>query len=402
MGREQIVVIGAGHAGLAVSHQLARKGVDHIVVDKDGVASNWRKARWDSFTLLTPNWATWLPGWNYTGDDPHGFMDRAQVSAYLADYANSFSAPVHSGVEVTGLAPHNGGFRVSTSVGGMAADAVVVATGPFQIPKIPPWAAAIPSSVTQLHSSQYRSPAALPEGRVLVVGSGPSGQQIAEELIDAGRSTYLSVGRHRRVPRRYRGRDYYWWREMGGSYEKTAEDVPVSAQRDAVAPALTGGRGGHDLDLRELHSRGLALLGRALDVVDGHLSLRTDLDETLADGDRAYDDFAEWVDERLYRFEGLYQGAEPRASFPDPPRPAPSFDLREVSTVIWATGFRLDFQRWLPERALDTAGYPRHHRGVSESPGLYFIGLPWLHRLRSPFIRGASEDASHIVGSMLP
>ncbi|HEX2154191.1 MAG TPA: NAD(P)-binding domain-containing protein [Acidimicrobiia bacterium] len=391
------VVVGAGHAGLAVSHLLTARGIDHVVVDRDRVASNWRTARWDSFTLLTPNWATWLPGWHYTGEDPHGFMGRGDVVSYLEEYADSFSAPVRSGVDVTEMTKDNGLFRLVTSQGDMTANNVVVATGPFQVPRIPDWAAAVPPALVQIHSSEYRSPAALPDGPVLVIGAGPSGQQIAEDLIRAGRATFLSVGRHRRVPRRYRGRDYFWWREMGGSYEKTSEDVPLSAQRDGVSPALTGHGGGRDLDLLDLSSRGVGLLGRSIGVRGSQLVLQPDLAASIEEGNRAYREFTDWVEERLHRFHGLYGEPEPPPQFLEPPEPPETLDLHRVATVIWATGFRLDFSRWIGVPVLDEGGYPIHHRGVTHIEGLYFLGLPWLHRLRSPFIRGAGEDADHIV-----
>lgn len=394
----ETVVIGAGHAGLAVSNLLVEAGTDHVVLEKDVVASNWREARWDSFTLLTPNWATWLPGFHYTGDDPHGFMGKGETISYLERYAASFRAPVHAGVEVNQLAARDGGgLRLRTDGDEIGASTVIVATGPFQAPKMPGWAAALPSRLTQLHSSEYRSPGALPDGPVIVIGAGPSGQQIADDLVRAERETYLSVGRHRRVPRRYRGRDYYWWLEMGGWYEKTAEDVALSRRRDSVSPALTGTPEHRDLDLRELHSRGVSLLGRAVGVEGGGFALRTDLAETLATGDRAYDDFVCWVEARLHRFEGLYDDPEPRPLFDDPPEPPATLPFDRISTVIWATGFRLDFQRWVDMAIFDDDGYPIHRRGVTSVPGLYFTGLPWLHRLRSPFIRGAEEDARHIV-----
>jgi putative flavoprotein involved in K+ transport len=400
MDTSPTVVIGAGHAGLAVSNLLTAEAVDHTVLERDCVASSWANERWDSFTLLTPNWATWLPGWRYDGDDPHGFMGRDQVVAHLERYSESFAAPVRNGVEVEGLTAVDGdGFVLRTNVGELTADTVVVATGPFQAPRIPPWASNLGRRVAQIHSSTYRSPDSLPEGGVLVVGAGPSGQQIAEDLIRAERRTYLSVGRHRRVPRRYRGRDYYWWMELGGFYEKTAEDVPVASRRDSVAPALTGAEGGHDLDLRALHARGVELLGRMVGVDDGRLVLETDLAATLAAGDKAYSDFTDWVEARLHRFEGLYDEAEPRQAFPDPPPPPDRIDLGAagISTVVWATGFRLDFSRWIHLPVFDDTGFPMHQRGVTDIPGLYFLGLSWLHRLRSPFIRGAEEDARHIA-----
>lgn len=404
MTNSHTVVIGAGHAGLSVSKLLTDRGMSHVVLEQSRIVARWRDERWDSFTLLTPNWATWLPEWNYQGPDPLGFMGRDDIVDYFERYARSFGADVREGVKVTGLEPDSGGgFRLDTSAGPMQAQTVVVATGPFQEPKVPAWSNTLPAAIRQLHSSQYHCAADAPDGAVLVVGAGPSGQQIADDLRRAGRKVYLSVGRHRRVPRQYRGRDYYWWYELGGFYEKSAEDLPPNRPRgDGVAPVLTGHNGGHDLDLRELGAQGVTLLGRATGSAGGEISFKDDLFDSLSIGDRAYDDFAQWVEARLYRFEGMFDRAEPRTTFDDPPTPPTSVDVASAgfSTVIWATGFRPNFTSWIKANIFDDAGFPVHRRGVTSVPGLFFIGLPWLHRLRSPFIRGAEEDARFLVSQV--
>jgi putative flavoprotein involved in K+ transport len=398
--RIDTVIIGAGHAGLSMSSFLTPQGVEHAVLERSTIASRWSDERWDSFTLLTPNWATWLPGWHYDGSEPHGFMGRGEVVSYITRYARSFNAPVREGVEVTSLeASEAGGYRLVNSDGEIQARQVVVATGPFQTPRLPPWSRELPAAITQLHSSGYRNADQLPDGAVLIVGSGPSGQQIAEDLIRAGRTVYLSVGRHSRVPRRYRGRDYYWWQELGGFYEKTAASTPVAAQRQGVAPVLTGFGGGHDLDLRQLHGQGVTLLGRAVGAEGGRLQLDSDLLKTLAVGDLAYDRFRNWVEARLSRFEGLYGEPEERERYPDPPESPTELDLATagVSAIVWATGFQRSFADWIQVPVIGDDGFPRHQRGVTDFPGLYFLGLPWQHRQRSPFIRGAEEDAGHIA-----
>ena len=233
----------------------------------------------------------------------------------------------------------------------------------------------------------------------MVIGSGPSGQQIAEDLHRQGRRVLLSVGRHRRVPRRYRGRDYYWWLELGGFYEPTTNDVHPSRRQNPVAPALTGFGGGHDLNLRRLGAEGVTLLGRSLHASQGRLELDSNLKESLMLGDRAYDDFTAWVESRLHRFDGLYNDIEPAVDYPEPDEPPTSLDLNSstVGSIIWATGYAPDHTRWIQAPVFDNAGQPIHTRGKTPMPGLYFLGLSWLHRLRSPFIRGAEEDARHVA-----
>lgn len=392
----QTIVVGAGHAGLAVSKLLTDRGVEHAVLERSRIASRWRDERWDAFTIQAPNWCNWLPGWRYSGPDPDGFMGRDETVAYLEDYARSFDAPVREGTEVTALTRGpEGGFRLATSQGEVHAQNVVVATGPFQTPRIPSWASSLPDEITQLHSNSYRSPGLLPDGAVLVVGSGQSGQQIAEDLLDHGRTVYLSAGSHVRSPRRYRGRDFYFWRELGGWYERTAEDLGAGGG----GPTLSGVGGGHDLDLRELSARGVTLFGGAAGCDRGIVQFEDNLREVLAKGDAGYQGFVDWVEERLDRFHGLYDDVTPREVFPDPPDSGTELDLAAagVSTVIWATGFGVEFSTWIHLDVFAPSGLPVHRRGVTNEPGLLFIGLPKQHRIRSPFIRGADEDARYLM-----
>jgi putative flavoprotein involved in K+ transport len=402
--RMEAAVIGAGHAGLAMSHVLAERGIEHVVIERGRVGERWRTERWDSLRLLTPNWATWLPGWRYTGPEPDGFMHREEVAAYLQAYAESFGAPVRAGVEVKAVEAGDSDDRylVRTSTGDLEVRSVVLATGAFQAPNVPPVARSVPGDVLQLHSSDYRSPDQLPVGAALVVGTGASGQQIAEELIRAGRRVYLSVGRHRRVPRRYRGRDYFWWLENTGFYEKTADEVPLEQRRRGASPALTGAHGGmHDLDLRRLAADGVTLVGRVQEVAGRDLILGGDLAAAVAQGDQAYEQFVQWVEQRLDLPGEDVDGPEPMTRHPDPPElsePLRSLDLDQagISSVVWATGFRPSFADWLRIPVLDEEGHPVHHRGVTACPGVFFVGLHWLHRLRSAFIRGAEEDARYL------
>jgi putative flavoprotein involved in K+ transport len=400
-----VVIVGAGHAGLAMSHVLNEQGIDHVVLERGRIGERWRSERWDSLRLLTPNWATWLPGWRYTGPEPDGFMDRLEVAAYLEAYAAASRAPVRLGVDVRSLEPSPSGddrLLVRTDAGDLDAGTVVVATGAFQAPQLPETASELPADVQQLHSSRYRNPGALPPGAVLVVGTGASGQQIADELVAAGRRVFVSVGRHRRVPRRYRGRDHYWWLERTGYYDKTTADVPPDVRRGGASPALTGVHGGtYDLDLRRLASEGTTLLGRVRGVRGHRLQLAPDLAESLTAGDRALQEFVRWVEDRLELPGEPVGPPEPFAAYPDPPEvtdPILELDLERegIATVIWATGFRPTFDEWIRLPVLDDAGQPRHDRGTTPHPGVFFLGLHWLHRQRSAFIRGAEEDARHL------
>ncbi|MGH9087351.1 MAG: NAD(P)-binding domain-containing protein [Acidimicrobiales bacterium] len=398
------VIIGAGHAGLAMSNLLCAEGRANVVLEAGKVAEQWRNGRWDSFTLLTPNWAISLPNYRYDGGDPQGFMRREEIVSLLERYARSFTAPVREGVLVLALEAHDGTgtYRLRTSDGDFEAGNIVIATGPFQTPRVPAWAAELPRSIAQLHSSAYRNPAVLPPGAVLVVGSGASGQQIAEDLLRAGRKVYICVGRNANVPRRYRGHDFLWWQEHGGFYEKTADDIPLAKRRGGVSNALTGYGGGHDISPRHLHAQGATLLGRAMGIRDGKVQLGRGLKESLAEGDRAYDAFVTWVELRVDQFEGAFTQAEPAPTLPYPPEPPADLDLEvaNVTAVVCATGFRPDYDRWVRLPVLDGDGYPVHERGATACPGVYILGREWLHRARSPFIRGAEEDARHIAKLM--
>lgn len=387
----ETVVIGAGQAGLAMSYYLGRLGREHVVIERGRVAERWRSERWDSLAFQFPNWTLRLPGHRYQGEEPDAFMGRDGVVRFLEGYARLVAPPVHCGTRVTALSrTGRGRLSVETDHFSVGALNVVVATGPYQVPVVPACAAALPLGVFQITANRYTNPGQLPEGKVLVIGSGGSGCQIAEDLLDAGRAAYLSVGRHRRVPRRYRGRDFGWWQEKMGALDWLAKTLPP----DARAPLLTGAGGGHDVDLRALAARGLRLLGRLRGACDGKLQFEPDLHASLLAGDAAFQEFTRAVD------ACVGEGAQPTGCAPAQPRlpDIAELDIRSegIGSVIWATGYRYDFG-WIKCPVFGAAGRPVHQRGVTDVPGLYFLGLARLHKVKSAFLWGVGEDAAFLA-----
>ena len=390
------VVVGAGQAGLALSHCLTARGHEHVVLDRGTIAHSWRTQRWDSFRLLSPNWQTRLPGFRYHGADPEGFMTGAQVVAFFEAYARSFAAPVRSGVTVQRVAPLGHRWLVATSAGSMIADNVVVATGDLTHPRVPEQAADLPPPIVQLHTNAYRSPAQLPTGAVLVVGAGPSGQQIAAELAAGGRRVHLAVGRHRCLPRRYRGRDTYWWMDRLGMLDRTVVSLAEGARRSPNA-VLAGGT--RDLDVRRLVAEGVTAHGRLLGVDAGVASFADDLAATLDAAEDNARRFRAAVDAHV-AVSGLDVPVEPvrDPGFAGWITAAPrELDLGEIGTVVWATGFRRD-HRYIEADVFGDDGEPAHRRGVTTVAGLYFLGLRWQHRRSSSFIDGVGADAEYLAG----
>jgi putative flavoprotein involved in K+ transport len=402
--RIELVIVGGGQAGLAMSYLLTEQGKQHVVLEQARVVESWRSKRWDSLRLIAPNWSLRLPGFSYPGNNSDGFMGKDEVVAHLEAYAQSFDAPVQEGVRVTSIErdPTKAEFLVRTENGVYAAAQVVVATGALQRSNVPEIAADLPSSVVQVVSSAYRNPAALPHGAVLVVGSGESGCQIAEELRRVGRSVFLSVGRSWWSPRRYRGQDMTLWFRSVGWFDRTVDELPPGVRTGQVNPQLTGVDGGHDLTLHTLAREGVVLVGRIQDFGDGKLYFASDLAANLAWGDAQALSFLQTVDDYI-QGQGLdAPPEEPPSSLRSsdgPYRPAPQeLNIKDagISAVIWATGFRPDLS-WIRLPVLDEQGYPIQRRGVTAEPGLYFLGLDWLHTAKSGLFAGVGEDAEHLA-----
>lgn len=393
------LVVGAGQAGVAMSEHLTRAGIPHLVLERGRIAERWRSERWDSLVANGPVWHDRFPGMEFDAFDPDEFAPKEKVADYFVGYAKSFDAPIRCGVEVQSVTRLEGreGFRVETSDGVIEAANVVAATGPFQKPTYPQ---IVPESanVLQMHSNGYRNPGQLPAGAVLVVGAGSSGVQIADELRASGRTVYLSVGAHDRPPRAYRGRDYCWWLGVLGKWDAPAPRPGT----EHIAIAVSGAGGGKTIDFRRLASERMNLVGLTAAYENGVLRFAPDLADNIRRGDANYLSVLREADAYAER-NGLDLPLEPEAHEigPDPKcmtSPILELDLKKagITTILWATGYALDFG-WLKVDAFDETGRPIHQRGVSQEPGIYFLGLPWLSRRGSSFIWGVWHDARFIA-----
>lgn len=395
----ETVVVGGGQAGLAMSEHLSNCGVPHLVLERHRIAERWRSERWDSLVANGPAWHDRFPNMEFSDVHPDAFAHKERVADYFVAYAEMIAAPIRCGVDVEEVQRHAArpGFRVKTSEGEIEANYVVAATGPFQRPVIP---AMVPedSGITQIHSNAYRNPDQLPDGAVLVVGAGSSGAQIADELLRAGKRVYLSVGPHDRPPRRYRGRDFVWWLGVLGKWDATVHEPG----REHVTIAVSGAYGGQTIDFRRFVAQGMTLVGRTETFKDGVMHFATDLADNLAKGDANILSVLDEADAFAAR-NGFDFPEEPEARKfePDPQcvtNPILELNLAGagITSIIWATGFTVDYS-WLRVGALDEAGKPKHQRGISAEPGVYFLGLPWLTRRSSSFIWGVWHDAKHLA-----
>ncbi len=393
------LVVGGGQAGLAMSEHLSDHGVPHVVLERHRIAERWRSERWDSLVANGPAWHDRFPGMEFSDTDADAFAPKESVADYFVAYAEKIAAPIRCGVEVMEVRRNVGrpGFRAETSAGVIEANSVVAATGPFQRPVFP---ALVPEAagITQMHSNAYKNPGQLPDGAVLVVGAGSSGVQIADELLRSGKRVHLSVGPHNRPPRRYRGLDFVWWLGVLGKWEAQFAEPG----REHITIAVSGAHGGQTVDFRRLAEAGMTLVGRTESFADGVLRFAPDLAANIALGDADFLSVLDEADAYAIR-NGLDLPDDPDARNigPDPDcvtHPILQLDLAAagISAIIWATGFAVDFS-WLKVDALDETGKPRHQRGISSEPGVYFLGLPWLQRRGSSFIWGVWHDAKFIA-----
>jgi putative flavoprotein involved in K+ transport len=399
--RHGVVVIGGGQAGLSMAACLQRRGIRPLVLEKHRIGHAWEQQRWDSFSLVTPNWQCRLPDFPYDGPDPEGFMGRAEIVAYVRRFAERIGADVREGVAVSRLLRQGAGYRLLTAEGEIEAEQVVVATGGYHRPRRHPKGERLPRAVLQLDARDYRHPDQLPDGPVLVVGSGQSGCQIAEDLFLAGRRVHLSVGSAPRSPRRHRGKDVVDWLDRMGYYDLPIDQHPdPRVVRTKTNHYLTGRDGGRDIDLRRRALEGMMLHGRLREIGEGWIGFDDQLATHLDQADAVYSRIRTSIDAYISR-EGLQAPPEPPYEpcwEPAPGQPTNLLDLQAepLAAVVWCTGYAMDFS-WIDVPVFDGSGTPAHERGVTASAGLYFLGLPWLHTWGSARFCGVAEDADHLA-----
>jgi putative flavoprotein involved in K+ transport len=396
-----VIIIGGGQAGLSMSYCLKNRGIDHLIFEKNYIGYTWQEKRWDSFCLVTPNWQCTLPGYNYAGDDPDGFMGREAIVAYVKDYAGSFAPPIKEGVGVIALKYGGGLFELNTSIGNYTADRVVVATGSYHQPKIPRMAERLSEDILQIHSADYKNPAALPPGEILVVGSGQSGCQIAEDLHLAGRKVHLCVGSAPRSPRKYRGKDVVDWLDKLGYYDLTIDNHPDKENvRNKTNHYLTGRGGGREIDLRTFATEGMQLYGSLQDICGDNLKFKPNLKHNLDRADDVAESIKKTIDEYIHRHNLDVPEESPYRPVWQPEEVLKlDYKQANISSVIWCIGYQSNFS-WIHLPVFDGLGYPSHDRGVTSFNGLYFLGLPWLYTWGSGRFSGIARDAEFLAEYM--
>ena len=395
-----VAIVGGGQAGLSISYHLKQRGIEHLVFEKNTAAHTWATQRWDTFCLVTPNWQCDLPGHPYDGPEPDGFMKKDEIVTYLKDFVAKVNPPILEGVAVKRVERRaDGVFSVQSSDGDYTANEVVVASGGYHTPIIPRMAEKLPGSVVQIHSNQYRNPAQLPEGEVLVVGSGQSGAQIAEDLHLAGRKVHLAIGEAPRCARFYRGRDVVTWLADMGYYEMSVESHPLrDGVRDNTNHYVTGRDGGRDIDLRRFAREGMKLYGVLEDFAAGSLLFQGNLKQSLDQADRTYNGINAAIDKHIAE-NGIEAPAQDHYTpVWEPGEPVTDLVLAGsgITSILWCIGFTPDF-RWLDASVFNGAGRPKHKRGVTSEEGVYFVGLPWLHTWGSGRFGAVGRDAEHVV-----
>lgn len=399
-GHYPVIIIGGGQAGLSMSYCLKERGIEHLVLEKARIGEAWRSKRWDSFCLVTPNWQCQLPGFPYAGPDPKGFMVKDEIVRYIESYAESFQPPIREGVEVERLRRNEaGGFELQTNIGTLLADQIVIATGGYHTAVIPRLSERFAADVVQIHSSDYKSPDSLPPGDVLVVGTGQSGCQIAEDLHLSGRRVHLCVGGAPRTARRYRGKDVVEWLHEMRYYDMPVHEHPQKERVRAKANHYVTGRdGGRDIDLRRFALEGMRLYGRLLDVKGTRLVFGDDLRKNLDHADAVAESIKATIDKYIAAqgidapIEAPYQPPWQ----PDNPRPDLDYFVAGIRSVVWSMGFRTDYS-WVEIPLFDGSGYPSHKRGVTSVPGVYFLGLPWQYTWGSGRFSGVAQDARYLA-----
>ncbi len=392
-----IIIVGGGQAGLSLSYCLKEKGFEHIVFEKNTIGYSWRSKRWDSFCLVTPNWQCKLPGYHYFGDEPEGFMQKDQIVQYIENYAASFAPPIKEGVEVLKVRSFQGGFAVTTTIGEYTADTVAIASGSYHRPKIPPVAQNLDKSILQLHSSEYKNPQSLTDA-VLVVGTGQSGCQIAEDLHLEGKKVHLCVGSAPRSPRRYRGKDVVEWLDKMGHYDLPVDQHPQKEQvRAKTNHYVTGRDGGREIDLRQFALEGMQLYGSLHDVKSPYLHFQSNLQQNLDGADKVAENIKKNID-KFIESNQIQAPVEPPYQpvwQPEGSKFVLDYQQANIGAVIWCTGYQSDFS-WIEIPVFNDKGYPRHDRGITAIEGLYFLGLPWLYTWGSGRFSGIARDAGYL------